>query len=248
MKRRKLLASLCSAGAAWYAFRPPERVLDVRFWCTEQADAYRDVRTRVREYLGVALRDAHPAVRVTCGGTASVSGEDAYRAMIGGEWPAVVATGLVEDGPVSPADDVNLLVTDGSVTDTPSGAGVPHVAAVGGARHLSRLPPRADRPPVVDYTTRARVAQVLLHECGHALGLDHGHGAVRATGGGVVASPMISAYAWASPPVREQALDGDENECGESVAATDGGRRRLSLRYADCARAAIRGYRGGLAL
>jgi len=49
-----------------------------------------------------------------------------------------VASGTLGGRNLEPASDVNLLVTDGDETGS-NGYGVPHIASVGGARHLAAL-------------------------------------------------------------------------------------------------------------
>lgn len=246
MRRRRFLLSVGAVGglgAVGYGSRRPERHVDVRVWLSERAAAYDGVRERVRGYLRRALEPAVADLSVAFGDPVDASTEDAYDLMTGGEWPLHLARELDDL-----ADDVNLLVTDGDTSETPTGAGVTHVAAVGGARHLAQLPPADDAPGVMAHTTKAHAAQVLLHEVGHALGLRHDHGAITPIGDGVIVTPMVSAYAWLPPEVKEEHFDHDRSACGQPFVDVGSSRRDLALDYAPCAREALADYRGGLLL
>lgn len=239
MRRRDYLLSLAGVGtlgALGYGAETADEV-DVRVWFSERAAATEDLAERVVGYLGRALDGLAGDVDLRVGGTVAVSTEHAYRAMASGEWPRRLVSTVGLDGVVAGAD-VDLLVTDGDMSRTPTGAGVPGIAAVGGATALARMAPVEETPTVVDYSSRARVSQVLLHECGHALGLRHDHGSVVESAGGAVVSPMVSAYAWAPDRVREAYFDHERSACGHAYPAVSKGTVRLGLVYADCARRA----------
>lgn len=247
MGRRRFLLSLGTAGAfglAGYDRRPAERTLDVRVWVTEAAATHDALWPRVRGYLGRALRAAHDSVEVGFGGRVAVDEDHGYRVVASGEWPGRVAAGTVGLGDVAAVDDVNLLITDGSIARTPSAAGALNFAAVGGARHVARMPPVEDCPAVVDVGRPALATQVLLHDVGHALGLGHEDGHV-GTGDRPVVSPMVSGYAWADAETRERHLDFERQSCGDPVRTVAADRARLALRYSACAAERIATYRGG---
>lgn len=113
---------------------------------------------------------------------------------------AVVAGGLGQRD-LEPVADVNVLVTDGRMEVAPTGYGVSHIASVGGARHIAALEPFEESLVdgtrwIVPNTAPTRTMQVLVHEIGHALGLDHEHGVAIRTDDAVTAMPMLSSYAW----------------------------------------------------
>jgi hypothetical protein len=243
VRRRRFLLSVGAVGglgALGFGARPPERRVDVHVRLSETAAAYDGVRERARGYLRRALEPAVHDLDVTFGDPVSVSTEDAYDLVTGGEWPLRLA-----GDPGDLADDVNLLVTDGDMSETPTGAGVPHVAAVGGARHLAQMPPAADAPDVMTHTPRAHVTQVLLHEVGHALGLDHDHGAITPIDDAVIVTPMVSAYAWLPAEVKERHFNHDRSACGHPFVDVGASRRDLALDYSPCAREALASYQGG---
>jgi len=214
--------------------------VNVRVWLTERASAYDGVRERARGYLRRALEPAVADLDVSFGDPVDASTEDAYRLLMDGEWPLHLA-GEVGDGGV--ADDVNLLVTDGDMSETPTGAGVSHVAAVGGARHLAQMPPAAEAPDVMAQTREAHVTQVLLHEVGHALGLQHDHGTITPIDDGVIVTPMVSAYAWLPPEVKARHFDYEQSACGQPYVDVGSSRRDLALDYSTCAASALAEYR-----
>ncbi|WP_135820133.1 zinc metalloprotease [Halostella litorea] len=210
--------------------------LDVRVWLSERAARRDGAGRRAAEYLALAFGAVRDDVSVTRGGTVAVGHEHGYEVVRSGEWPGALAAGLAGEGDVDPVDDVNLLVTDGPMADAPTGMGGAHVAAVGGARHLAAMPPADEVGPVVPYSTPARVTQVLLHECGHALGLSHDHGTVERRGEAEVATPMLSSYAWTD--------GGGDCGCGTAARGDGDADRRLSFRFSDRAAEAISAYDG----
>ncbi len=236
----------CALPALWYAGRSPRRSIDVRFWLSERAARHDGVGRRIESYVGDALGEAFDDVTVSAGGVVGVDTEHGFRVTRSGEWPRLVGTELAAARGLDPVDDVNLLVTDGPVDRTPAGAAVPHVASAGGARHLGSVPAREAVDDVVPYTTRWRVVQLLLHEVGHALGLDHDHGSIVGDAEATVASPMISAYAWLDERAGHDRFDADRSACGRTYPADRGGERRLSLSFSECAVARLRSYDGGL--
>lgn len=260
MNRRHVLASAGCCGFVpllWFAGRRPRRSVELRYWLSERAGTY-EVRDRVRGYLEAALEPAYDAVDVTFGGTVAVETEDGYAVTNSGEWPKRVVTGYASDE-VEPVGDVNLLVTDGPMHDAPTGAGMTHFASVGGASKLERVPPRDELDAVVPYTTDLANMHVLVHEVGHAFGLEHDHGTITRVDGATVASPMVSTYAWTG----DAATFGGQAGCGKGDSGTDGdpdpdpdldhgsdpettGIRYLSFDFSACARTALRDYRGGV--
>ncbi|GAB3036378.1 peptidase M10A and M12B matrixin and adamalysin [Natronobiforma cellulositropha] len=243
MKRRAFVGavgSLASLGVIGYTTRPPVGSIDVRVWFSEAASAYDRLEARIREYLGFALEFGHWRARITFGGSVPVSTEDGARVTIHGEWPAMVGAGALGRGPVDPVADVNLLVTDGQMRTAPTGYGLPHVASVGGARFVDRLEPLVGDPGIVENRTPARVVQILIHEVGHALGLDHEHGVAFRKGSAVVATPMLSAYAW------DPSYDLDRSACGTAYPDTDGLERKLTFSYSACAQRQLERYQGGV--
>ncbi len=244
MKRRTVLGSvgsLLSVGALAYASRDPVDHVDVRFWLSERAATYDGVAETVDAYLATALDLEWWSLEVSFGGVVSVSTEHGAAVTTSGEWPSRVIAGSVGHGDVDPVADVNLLVTDGEMQTAPTGYGLPHVASVGGARHLAEASAPDRRSTPLPYTTPNRVAQVLVHEVGHALGLDHDHGVAYRRGDTVVATPMLSTYAW------DPDYDG-RSRCHSLASERAGDDRRLACAFSECARRELETYDGGLSL
>ena len=241
MNRRSFLKACVHAGslgALSRRLRPDDGSFDVRIWVTEAA-AEHDVGARAKEYVELAFGTVRDDLSVTLGGTVDVRREHGYRVMRDGEWPGLLAEGATGGSDVEPVDDVNVLLTDGPMHTSPTGVGAAHVAAVGGARYIAEMPPVADTAPVVPYTEPARVTQVLLHECGHAIGLSHDDGSVYTRGDAAIATPMISSYAWS------EGYDPADGACG-TVGDVDAERRLLSFLFSGCAAEAVGAYDGEL--
>ncbi|OLZ40380.1 peptidase M10A and M12B matrixin and adamalysin [Natrinema saccharevitans] len=236
MKRRVFLGTVGSAaslGTLAYTTRSDDDALAVRIWLSERAGRYDGVADRVREFLARTLAPERRRVEPTVGGTVAVSTEDAARLTSRGEWPLALAAGRLGRRDIDPVSGVNLLVTDGGMRDAPTGYGGPRVASVGGARHIERLESVDDLLGddwVAPVTTAARTMHVLLHEVGHALGLAHRHGVAARSGDTVVATPMLSSYAWAPD------FDPSPTRCGGAIPQTDGLERRLDFAFSACAR------------
>lgn len=244
MHRRTFLAGAGlsgSLGTLHYTTRDPAEALEVRFWLSEQASAYRSIAETITAYLEWALAYDFWRVSVSYGGVVSVEDEQGAHPVQSGRWPTRLGAGVAGVGSAEPARDVNLLVTDGSMRRAPTGYAMPHVASVGGARHLEKLEPpdwgtNGERP----YDRPNFSMQVLLHEVGHTLGLRHEHGMVYRSGARTVATPMVSAYAWDSDFHAEESL------CGEPYERRFAGKRAISMRFSDCARSRLEDYSGGL--
>lgn len=244
--RRTFVGSVGLVGSVaviGYASRELGDTLEIRFWRTKRASGYPAVPTRVREYLRFALDLPCWSVDFSDGGVVPVATEDGGRVTTDGEWPATLLAGYVRRDDVEPASDVNLLVTDGRMDRAPTGYGVPHVASVGGARHIDDLRPIAEQPETVPITSPNFAAQVLIHEVGHALGLGHDHGVAFRRNDDVVATPMLSAYAW------HQSREYDRSRCGTNYPDPDVGReltKKLTYSFSNCARRALREYDGSV--
>lgn len=246
LTRRSFLLStgaLGSASVSGGAFSAPETELTVKVWFTERAAEY-DVWETLEGHVRRAFDPAREGVVVEHGGTVEVSTENGYRLVTGGEWPGMLARGAV-GGATRPSDDVNLLVTARSMHEFPTGGGIPHVAAVGGASALADLPPVERCPEVTGWSDAAYALQVLLHECGHALGLDHEDGTMEPAGDELVVSPMVSGYPWESESVRDEQFDAEEGSCGCEFVRPEGRDPRLMLVFSDCERERITEYDGG---
>ncbi|AGB38973.1 hypothetical protein [Natronococcus occultus] len=256
--RRQLLvgfagsaASVATVGTVGYVRREPTDRLEMRVWLSERATEYDGVTGRLREYLEALLTYEYWDLELSIGGTVSVSREDGARVTSEGEWPATLASGAVGIGDVDPVSDVNLLVTDGQMTTAPTGFALPQVASVGGARYLATLPPFAELESVHDGGAVHRIVpnerpirtiQILLHEVGHALGLEHDHGIAFHSGDRVVATPMLSSYAW------DPDYDGDRTRCGTAYPPIGDRERALSLTFSTCSRRELEAYSGGFRL
>ncbi|WP_121822127.1 zinc metalloprotease [Halostella salina] len=241
MNRRTFLKRSVHAGTLGTLakrFVSADGTLDVRVWLSERAATHDDAGARAAEYVELAFGAVRDDVSVTRGGTVSVQHEHGHAVVQSGEWPRILLAGLAGSDGVDPVGDVNLLVTDGPMDAAPTGMGGAHVAAVGGARHLAAMPPAEQSTSVVPYSMPALATQVLLHECGHALGLTHDDGRVDRRDDGVVATPMLSSYAWTG------GCDDDDTDCLAGARPTDDAERRLSVLFSDRAAAAIAAYDG----
>ena len=239
MNRRRFLALGVGAAGGFGLTHTGERALDGRIdakiWLSEAAAEYDGIRPRLVGYVRRALDGIRGEVSVSIGGTVEVRTEDGYRVTTSGEWPSKFATGAV-----TPVDDVNVLVTDGDMHTSPTGVGLPHIASVGGARHVARMPLSSEISEVVDFSKPALVTQIVVHECGHALGLRHNDGAVVDRGDHVVVTPMVSSYAWADESVHDRQFDYETSACGRSYRHVSRKDARLDLTFSPCARRRLR--------
>ena len=241
------MGSLASVGTLAYATRDPVDTLEVRVWLSEGAASYDGVTDRILEYIRVVLDLEYWSLDLSSGGTVDVSTEDGARVTSRGEWPVAIGSGVIGRRDLTPASDVNLLVTDGQMREAPTGYGMPHVASVGGARHIASLESfdelfsreGADRDRwIVPNERPTRTMQVLVHEVGHALGLTHEHGVSFRYGDAIVATPMLSSYAWSGD------YEGATSHCGTSYPDPGSHTRKLSMRFSACARQELESYSG----
>ncbi|WP_436347920.1 peptidase M10A and M12B matrixin and adamalysin [Natronorubrum sp. FCH18a] len=251
MKRRVFLGtagSLASVGTLAYATRDPVETLEIRVWLSDRAASYGAVIDRIHEYLERIFDLEYWSLDLSSGGVVDVSTENGATVTSGGEWPAALAAGAMDRRDLSPASDVNLLVTDGQMKEAPTGYGIPHAASVGGARHIAALDsfddvlssPEADADRwIVPNGPATRTMQVLVHEIGHAMGLQHDHGVAYRYGDAVVSTPMLGSYAWSSD------YDGDRSRCGMAYPDPADLDRKLSLAFSPCARRELADYSGG---
>lgn len=246
MKRRQVLFSAATALSLGFSDRLSERrdrCLSIRIWSTEGAASYPGCRRIAETYLRSALGPVGHELEITFG-EHPLQFSEADREVERVAWPARVMAGHAGLAAVDPVRDVNLLLTDGQVAGDTAGYAYDHIATVPGARYLAEMQAPESAAPVADYTAPAAVTQLLLHEVGHALGLDHRHGSVNSDESAVTVSPMISGYAWSSERIRRHQVDG--RSCGADGLPTGTNKRRLSMRYSRCAEARLRSYRGGL--
>ncbi|MWG33642.1 M12 family metallo-peptidase [Halomarina oriensis] len=244
MRRRHVLLGLGAAGTVGVAGVASTLVgtIKLRWWATERAALYPGLRERVESYVERAFESLRISVDVSFGGTVSFRTENAYRLVVDGTWPRRLLTGT-SGRRFDAVDGVNLLVTDGSMRNAPTGAGIPYVAAVGGAAEIVRAPPAEATDVVVPDRFSLRTIQVLLHECGHALGLRHDHGTIRTEEGAAIVSPMVSGYPWAPAAVRRAQFDYEESRCGDPYPPVRGKKPRLLLRFDECARTELARFR-----
>lgn len=246
MKRRSVLfgaGAVLSLGLAGRRARPPPDKLRIKVWLTDGAAAHPACRERAAEYIRQALAPTDHDIELSYG-ESTLQFEASDRRVEREAWPRRVLEGVAGAGAIAPVRDVNLLVTDGTVTGSTVGYAYDHVAAVPGARFLAEVAPAEETPSVVDYSVPAAVTQLLVHEVGHALGLAHSHGSVTVDDSTITASPMVSGYAWAPDEVRTGQLG--TLECGGRGSKVQHRQRRLSMQFSACAERALRSYRGGL--
>ncbi|MFC7212764.1 peptidase M10A and M12B matrixin and adamalysin [Saliphagus sp. GCM10025334] len=244
VKRRSFLVgvgSLGTLGTLRYATREPSTEIEVRFWLTEQASTY-DIADLLTAHLEAALEYEFWDVDVSFGGVVPVDSEDGARPVRSGRWPLAVGSGATGLGSVDAAKDVNLLVTDGPMHTSPTGYAIPHVASVGGARHIAELEPPDQEAVELPYSRPNLTIQVVIHEVGHTLGLRHEHGRTYVANEATVSTPMMSAYAW------DSSFDSDESRCGQEYALSPYPDRKLTHRFSLCAESTLREYKGGVNL
>ncbi|PSQ07743.1 peptidase M10A and M12B matrixin and adamalysin [Halobacteriales archaeon QS_5_68_33] len=241
MNRRAFLAG-CGAVASLGVFGrgglASDDPLRIRVWLSDRAAEYDKVGSRACEHLDSALAPVGDGVQVTMAEETVTLPAEGGRQVLARHWPRRVLEGAV-GGDVNPTTGVNLLVTDGDPTEQPAGYGRRYVAASTGARYIAEMDLPEEAPGDLRYSVAGVATQLLLHECGHALGLTHAHGRATVSDGRVVASPMVGSYLWRPAEVRRQYLD-ETNACGDPLPPpTAEGERRLGLRYSPCALGAL---------
>ena len=245
MRRREAIGLASGAlvvTLGWSAIQPGSEDVEIRYWSSTRAAEY-DIRDRIVEYVTAAFEPVFDDLVVSYGGVVSVRTEHGYHVTRRGEWPRRLLVDALETESDRRTADVNLLVTDGPMSEAPTGVAIPHVASVGGARYLEEVPPRDELQHIVRYSRGLWVMQVMLHEIGHAFGLEHEHGKIMSKQDGTAVTPMVSSYAWMSDP---EAFDAGESHCGFVYPTARGGTMYLSFRFSECSLAELRTYRGVL--
>jgi len=236
------VGSTASFGTLAYATRRTSDTLEVRIWLSEQAATYDGVGDRIRSYLDETLSLEYWTLEASIGGTVSVSTEDAAR---------LTRRGVARGSRVGDARRAQPRARVGrqpagdrrGMKQAPTGYGVPHIASVGGARHLAALESfddvvTDDARAIAPNTTPVRTMQVLLHEIGHALGLNHEDGVAFVSDGALTATPMLSSYAW------DPEYKSDASPCGSAIPAAADRKRTLSFAFSTCARRRLADYDG----
>lgn len=231
--------ALASGGLVRSVTARKPHAVDVKIWLTEEAAAHSLCRERAAGHIRRAIEETGLTLTVAFGETTVDPGDRSARATERWFWPQQVLQGRVGLSGIDPVGGVNLLITDGEVDRPTAGYAHPHIAAVPGARHLAEMGPADEASRVFTYTVQAAVTQLLLHEVGHALGLDHDHGAVTVGEGTVTATPMVGGYAWAS----DHGQRSQRSTCGGPLEGDLDGTRQLSMTFSDCAVQALRGSR-----